>query len=496
MKRVLSGILLVVLMLTIVGCDVSDTLFFGQNAADSVVEECWNSAKQLIDEGNYEAAAEVLREGIEQTGSEVLRDKLAEVEKMLQSEPSASGTALLGVNDAQYRLNVFLTNFSQTKFYAYPCSDYEMLRFVREHCYYNNDGKIVSQNSRDYIEQKTVNDILYKYFAITLSEGSADRDYYSDDRTQSVRYSNLKYSYKTTPYAYNGYVAIAKTMQQDSYGYYTVTYDVYFVDSGYRSEREELYRLNVSEAQSHAHLSYAYSGEAVVQDYTRTNGKESYQLITLKITSTPKVFSEPAATYAPVTQTSGEVSLSSVQQRLNTFLTNFAETRFDTYPCTKYEMLSFAKTHIELNDDGEVFYSTHLAYVTGDTINDILYKYFGVTYSTNGSIAEFYSPSGNDMISYNGEAYCYQLAAGEGYSYVAIASDITRDSDGAYTVKYDVYSLVDFWEDDTADYYKYSSYQARNSIKLDYCYSGVARVKDYTRTNGVQSYQLLEMRRS
>ena len=256
--------------------------------------------------------------------------------------------------------------------------------------------------------------------------------------------------------------------------------------------------MNASEAQSHTHLSYAYSGEAVVQDYTRTNGKESYQLITLKITSTPKVFSEPAATYAPVTQTTGEVNLSSVQKRINVFLSNFTETFFDTYPCTKYEMVSFAYSHARINNDGKVHYGSWEYYISETDVNNILNKYFGVTYPQNGAedVLSYSTQYGTQTIRYDGDYYYFPAADGGGHSYVSIAKEMVRNSDGSYTVKYDAYSLVDFWEDDTNNYYGYSAEQARNSIKLEYMYSGTARVKDYTRTNGVQSYQLIEMTRN
>lgn len=201
-----------------------------------------------------------------------------------QSGPAAPQTDVLGINNTQYRINMFLTNFSETRFYAFPCSDYELLRFVREHCYYNDDGDITTRNGREYIDQETVNEVLYKYFAFTLTENAPSKDYYSDDGSRSIRYGNQKYSYLLSPYEYNGYVAIARSMYQDSYGHYNLTYDVYYVDPNYKSERTELYYLTSEEAKTHARLTYAYSGEAVVQDYLRTNGKQSYQLITLKAT--------------------------------------------------------------------------------------------------------------------------------------------------------------------------------------------------------------------
>lgn len=219
---------------------------------------------------------------------------------------------------------------------------------------------------------------------------------------------------------------------------------------------------------------------------------------------TDPVAADPPATEAPTeaptepvaTQPqSTTVNLSGVQRRINVFLSNFTETFFDTYPCTKYEMVSFAYSHARINNDGKVYYGSREYYISETDVNNILNKYFGITYPKNGAedVLSYTTQYGTQTIRYDGDYYYFPAADGEGYSYLSIASEMVRNSDGSYTVKYDAYSLVDFWEDDTNNYYGYSAEQARNSIKLDYMYSGVARVKDYTRSNGVQSYQLLEM---
>ena len=206
---------------------------------------------------------------------------------------------------------------------------------------------------------------------------------------------------------------------------------------------------------------------------------------------------EPEATQSPEPKPT-TVKLSDVQKRVNVFLSNFAEAHFDTYPCTKYQMLSFAYTHTLLNDDGAIRYNTQNAYISEKSVNDILYKYFGISYGKNGAPDVYYNDTqyGNDYISYDGDNYYYILAAGESYGLIAIANNMTCNSDGIYTVKYDVYSLVDLWDDEASNYYGYTAKQASNSLKLNYCYSGVARIKDYTRPNGSQSYHLIEMTRN
>ena len=264
---------------------------------------------------------------------------------------------------------------------------------------------------------------------------------------------------------------------------------------------------------------YEGAAEVLKEGITQTGSKELEQMLNevnekienAEATQQPaQVVTEPAevmpteppATIPPtepaVTQPqSTPVNLFGVQRRINVFLSNFTETFFDTYPCTKYEMVSFAYSHARINNDGKVYYGSWEYYISEKDVNNILNKYFGITYPQNGAedVLSYTTQYGTQTIRYDGDYYYFPAADGEGYSYISIASEMVCNSDGSYTVKYDAYSLVDFWEDDTNNYYDYSAEQARNSIKLDYMYSGVARVKDYTRTNGTQSYQLIEMRR-
>lgn len=206
---------------------------------------------------------------------------------------------------------------------------------------------------------------------------------------------------------------------------------------------------------------------------------------------------EPVATQPPASQ-STPVSLSGIQRRINVFLSNFSETFFDSYPCTKYEMVSFAYSHARINNDGKVYYDSWEYYISETDVNNILNKYFGITYSQNGAedVLSYTTQYGTQTIRYDGDYYYFPAADGGFNGYLSIATEMMRNSDGTYTVKYDVYSLAEMWEDDTNNYYNYTAEQARNSIKLDYCYSGVAIVKDYTRSDGNQSYHLLEMSRS
>ncbi len=186
---------------------------------------------------------------------------------------------------------------------------------------------------------------------------------------------------------------------------------------------------------------------------------------------------------------------SNVQYRINLFLSNFAEVFFDTYPCTKFEMLSFAYSHARINKDGKIHSNSSEYYISDTDANDILYKYFGVRYDVGGASDVFYPPYDNSMesIRYDGKYYYFPAADGAFNAYLAVARTMVENGDGTYDVEYDVFSMTNVWEDNVSDYYSFTSAQALQSSKLRYEYTGTATVKDYTRTNGKQSYHLLEM---
>ena len=279
----------------------------------------------------------------------------------------------------------------------------------------------------------------------------------------------------------------------DSYRYAAQS----MIDVGNYEEAAKILQEGVEQTGNEELAKMLEEVNGIIQDATETQNPDD---ITEAIPTEPPVTETPTEVPTePETQPqSTPIKLSNVQRRINVFLSNFTESFFDTYPCTKYEMVSFAYSHARINNDGKVYYGSREYYISETDVNDILYKYFGITYPQDAApdAISYTTQYGTETIRYDGDYYYFPAADGEGYSYLSIATEMVRNSDGSYTVKYDAYSLVDFWEDDTNNYYGYSAEQARNSIKLDYMYSGVARVKDYTRTNGVESYQLLEMTRN
>ena len=228
---------------------------------------------------------------------------------------------------------------------------------------------------------------------------------------------------------------------------------------------------------------------ADVSQLIQNSKQEETEPAATEPTPTAPAETQPSLPQSPI------VNLSGIQRRINVFLSNFAEVSFEAYPCNKYDMVSFAYAHARINKDGTIHYGNMEYYISERDVNNILYKYFGISYAENGTPGYIHYNNQHDIssIRYDGDYYYFAAADGGFFGYVAIANGMTRNSDNTYTVTFDVYSLVELWDDLPSNYYNYSAEQARYSPMLDYCYSGTAIVKDHTRSDGVQSYHLIEM---
>lgn len=187
--------------------------------------------------------------------------------------------------DTQYRINLFLSNFAEAGITKYPCCNDHMLRFVLHHCQINDVGDVRYEGDKAYFSKQTADTILNKYMGVTLAE-SGDYHYY-----QNCDYANEGFEYMDGAYSctfynseYSGYVAVADDMIANADGTYTVDFTVYMVEYGfyYENDISAFYRYTPSEAGNQPVLMYEYSAVAVVEDYTRSNGQQSYQLLSLE----------------------------------------------------------------------------------------------------------------------------------------------------------------------------------------------------------------------
>ncbi len=186
--------------------------------------------------------------------------------------------------DMQYRLNLFLSNFAEAGITQYPCCTYHKLRFVISHCQINGVGDLEYAHGDVFINKTTVDSILDKYTGTTITEYSESQAHTSCFGFDSIYFEEYYYYTNAGGGEYAGYVAIADSMFQNQDGTYTVHYNVYAADPDYFSDYgvSEFYSYTPSQVYLEENLVFSYSAAAVVQDYTRPGGQESYQLLSLE----------------------------------------------------------------------------------------------------------------------------------------------------------------------------------------------------------------------
>lgn len=210
-------------------------------------------------------------------------------EEILYDEPQIEETEVVDNeididSDTQYKLNLFLSNFAEARITQYPCCTYHKLRFVISHCQINSVGNLEYAHGDVFINKTMVDSILNKYTGTTVTEYSESQVHTSCSGFDSIYFEEYYYYTNAGGGEYAGYVAVADSMHQNGDGTYTVYYNVYTVDSDYASNYSisAFYSYSPSQVYLEQNLEFSYSAVAVVQDYTRSGGQESYQLLSLE----------------------------------------------------------------------------------------------------------------------------------------------------------------------------------------------------------------------
>ena len=185
------------------------------------------------------------------------------------------------------------------------------------------------------------------------------------------------------------------------------------------------------------------------------------------------------------------------QQRMNIFLSNMAESHFDTYDPDNVDvqgMVEYALLWSKINHDDYIERKTEdgTAYetISMTNINIVLDRYFGLkltdeqlTYGVTNRYGEMYK-----------DGYYYSPASdGESYNCLAIVDSAEYTDEGYYHVYFSIYQLdLDTYYDNgetIADkYYAMDAETAKNTSELEYLSSKEAILKDNT-YNGKPTYQ-------
>ena len=173
--------------------------------------------------------------------------------------------------------------------------------------------------------------------------------------------------------------------------------------------------------------------------------------------------------------------------RINIFLSNFSEQNFKGYPTDDASLLNFGHIYAGINNSNVVQSDSESYWIAKADMDSILTRFFGKTVNV-ADPSQLTTPYGTPIRLSDGK-YHFPLASGESYSYCSIVTSMIPNGNGEYAVTFDVYQGIH--HESMSPYYSYTSAQAKADSILTYCYSGSAIVRDYTRSNGQATYQLL-----
>ena len=177
-------------------------------------------------------------------------------------------------------------------------------------------------------------------------------------------------------------------------------------------------------------------------------------------------------------------------------MSNFSEVGFLSYDADvstgdmDYYMAVFTFLHYKINDTSKLSYEGEYVKISASVMDDCCKRFFGKTVA-HGTLTDVNDTT--QKIDYRSGAFYMRNGDGESYNFITVANHMEQLEDGNYYVRYFVYILdLDEYMDHGVDekYYEMSAQEAARNNKLMFFYSGVARIRDYSR-NGYQSYQLI-----
>lgn len=295
MKRIISVVLALVLAVSLAGC-----VFIEKEKEAFDVMACLQEVEALVEAGDLEGAEKLLEQGVRKAEDpEELELYLELVQEMMaeQNDPAGEDTPTVPTQPATeatqpsagqqvptvynmltdfdreetYQINVFLSNFSEQGFMSYPCDDGSLISFGYSYAKVNNRNVVGVDGYEYYIYKENMDSILKRFFGHTVSftEGT---------NFQWFRYENGAYRFPAADGESYSYCSVATSMVSNGDGTYTVAFDVYAHVSPHES-MSQFYYMTPAQIAGNSQVNYLYSGTAVVRDYIRSNGAESYQLI-------------------------------------------------------------------------------------------------------------------------------------------------------------------------------------------------------------------------
>lgn len=249
-------------------------------------------------------------------------------------------------------------------------------------------------------------------------------------------------------------------------------------------------------AQDHLDRGDVAAAIAVLEQGVAVNSDPQLQALLDQLTAAEPTV--PVVTLAPVesapteqTEPETQAPVESVQllnnenrRRVNIFLSNFAEQSMQSYPTGDYEKLDFGHIFCKINKNELLHYDGDIEYILKSDMDRILQDYLGTTVKPDEAGEVF-----QNTVTYQNGRYEWLAADGEMYDYIAIANGMEPYGSGSYRVSFDIYAAYEGVE---SGYYQLTAGDAAASSALEWCGHGWAVLRDHVRSNGTQSYLLLD----
>ena len=168
-KKCFAAIILcVILALGFTGCKKPDD---SSNSDNQTVDEKQQQEKEnppVTEEKKQQEEAPVTEEKKQQEEAPVAEEKKVELTK-----------------EEQYKINLFLSNFSEQGFEKYDCENYEdfqLINFAFTGAKINDSGKVKYIEPNDAVSEKTINSRIQRYFGKTVvpEEGKKYEHFYEE----------------------------------------------------------------------------------------------------------------------------------------------------------------------------------------------------------------------------------------------------------------------------------------------------------------------------
>ncbi len=177
-------------------------------------------------------------------------------------------------SDERYKLNVFMSNFSETLMRSYPTNDTSLISFAYTHDLINNNDEITYRDNNQGISAARVNETLDKYFGISVPLQSTETVY--GEYTFGYEYSDGYFWRPAASGESYSYFSLVTSMIPNSDKTYTVEFETFHAGYDEDMTTGKYYRMSIEQAMNQCE--YSYSGTATIKE-KNYNGQNTYELV-------------------------------------------------------------------------------------------------------------------------------------------------------------------------------------------------------------------------